>query len=229
MAFRKLTTKHIATIFWLIVTIVPIIGIIVSLLDPISFFATQQDYREFITHYGKWAPLFFIGLQVLQVIITPMSHYSVGYMGGFLFGPFWGSIYNYVGRIIGHVITFAISRYIGTHIVQRFVPKETMEKYDKIVDHPTILFLIYFLPLFPDDEISYLVGLSKMRFRLFLIANLFGHLGGSISLAYLGSGINTHGPLFWIILLSTLAGFPVIWYLTKKNLAKKEALLEENE
>jgi len=185
MIATRAAAKKVALIFWLVVTVIPIVGIILSLLDPVQFYGTQQQYRSFIQEYGHWAPLVFVGLQAFQVIVTPLSHYSVGYMGGFLFGPLWGSVYNYIGRLVGHVGAFFLSRCIGTTVVKRFVPEQTLQKYDHITNRPLVLFLIYFLPLFPDDEISYLVGLSRMRFRFFLLANVFGHLGGSMSLAYM--------------------------------------------
>ena len=216
--------------FWLTITIIPIIGIIMSVVDPIRFYSAQEEYRQFVVRYGRFTPIAFICLQILQVVITPLSHYSVGYMGGFLFGPVLGSFYNYVGRLIGHISAFYLSRTFGRRVVRRLVPLETLEKYDHIVNHPSLLFLIYFLPLFPDDEISYLVGLSTMRFRMFLLANLFGHVGGSMSLAYLGSGIDTRAPLFWILFLSTLGGFPLLWYLAHRARAnsQREDLAKEN-
>jgi uncharacterized membrane protein YdjX (TVP38/TMEM64 family) len=56
-----------------------------------------------------------------------------------------------------------------------------------------------------------------MEFRLFLFANIFGHVGGSIGLAYIGSGINTKDPLFWILTLSVLIGFPLVYWLMKRH------------
>lgn len=204
--------------FWIIITIIPILGIILSIASPYSFYDTRDDFRRFSDTFGVWAPLAFIGLQVLQVVVTPLSHYSVGYMGGFLFGPVWGGMYNYIGRIIGHIAAFWLARTIGAPIVRKFVPDKTYEKYDRLVaKHPAVLFLIYFLPLFPDDEISYLVGISRMRFGLFLLANVFGHVGGAVSLAYLGAGINTKDPVFWILFVGTLAGFPVLWWLSRRT------------
>ena len=75
-------------IFWLIITIIPIAGIVASIAFPVSFYSTQGDFQSFARAFGIWTPLAFIILQALQVIITPISHYSLGYMGGFLFGPF---------------------------------------------------------------------------------------------------------------------------------------------
>lgn len=222
-ALRR-TGSAAATVFWVCVTAIPILGVIASALDPVRFYSSQQEYRAFAARFGAWAPAAFIGLQALQVVITPISHYSTGYMGGFLFGRVWGSLYNYVGRMIGHLSAFFIARRIAP-LVRRFVPKASMDRYDRYVaSRPDVLFLMYFLPLFPDDEVSYLVGLSSMRFRWFLLANILGQVGGSLSLAYLGAGIDTKDPVFWVLTLSTLAGFPVLWWLTRRTRPPTKAL-----
>lgn len=214
----KQTGRVAALVFWIIVTVFPILGIVASIFWPLSFYTTQVDYRHFIHTYGQWAPVALIGLQILQVVITPLSHYAVGYMGGFLFGPYLGGIYNYIGRVIGHTIAFYISRHVASPFVRRFVPSGTIDTYNRAVSNrPDLLFLIYFLPLFPDDEMSYLAGLSKMRTKFFMIANILGQLGGSFSLAYMGSGINTKDTLFWVLSIVTLAGFPILWILSKRN------------
>jgi uncharacterized membrane protein YdjX (TVP38/TMEM64 family) len=209
--------------FWLIITIIPIAGIIASIAFPVSFYSTQDDFRAFARTFGIWTPIAFIVLQVLQVIITPISHYSVGYMGGFLFGPLWGTIYNYVGRIIGHVSAYVLALTIGAPLARRFVPQQTIEKYERVVStRSDMLMVMYFLPFFPDDELSYLAGLSRMRFQAFLLANIFGQIGGSMGMAYLGAGINTKDPLFWILMCVTIAGFPLLWYMGRRERQAKK-------
>ena len=164
------------------------------------------------------APLAFVALQAIQVVVTPISHYSVGVVGGFLYGPYLGGLLNYIGRVIGHLIAFFLARILGRKTAERYVSSKTLERYDKYVsDKSLILFLIYYLPVFPDDEISYLAGLFKMKFKMFLLANLFGHLGGSLGLAYIGSGIDIKDPLFWIITISVLIGFSLVWWLMRRR------------
>jgi len=214
----KTALKWTGYIFWLVVTIIPIAGLIISLVSPVQFYAEQNQWREFVQQFGFYSPLIFILIQAVQVIITPLNHYSVGFMGGFLYGTWLGALYNYIGRILGHIIAFFIARLLGRPLVKRFVSQKTIDKYDKYVSNKSlILFLFYFLPLFPDDEISYLSGLSKMKTKWFVLANVFGHVGGSLSLAYLGSGISSKDPLFWILNIVTLLGFPILWYLFRKN------------
>jgi uncharacterized membrane protein YdjX (TVP38/TMEM64 family) len=207
-----------AFIFWVIITVIPVIGIVISVLDPQNFNEAQITWRDRIVVFGILAPIAFVAIQALQVIITPISHYSIGVVGGFLYGPYWGALLNWIGRMIGHVAAFFIARFAGRKIADRFVKPETLQKYDRYVSNKSlVLFILYFLPLFPDDELSYLAGLSKMRFKMFFIANVFGHVGGSLGLAYLGSGINTKDPLFWILTAVTILGFPALYKMLKKN------------
>ncbi|TSA24627.1 TVP38/TMEM64 family protein [bacterium] len=215
--------KKIGKSFWLIITIIPILAIIWGFLNPIEYGDLQEYWQLKMHKFGQFAPLLFILLQSLQVILTPISHYAVGALGGFLYGPYVGALYNYLGRIIGHMVAYYLSHKWGRKIAVRFVEPKVISKYDKIIagdkefgPQTLSLFLIYFLPLFPDDEISYIAGLSKMKFRPFFYANIFGHMCGSLSLSYIGSGINTKDFLFWFLFFINLFGFPVLWFLLRK-------------
>ena len=73
--------------------------------------------------------------------------------------------------------------------------------------------LPYFLPLFPDDELSYLAGFSSIKSKVFIPLMALGHIGGSLGLAYIGSGLSYRDPLFIIWSMVTLvAGFLFLKY-----------------
>ena len=213
------TKRKAVYTFWVVVTAIPIAGLIWSVLNPTDFRAWQETARNLTSRFGYAGPVAFVLVQALQVIITPISHYTVGAIGGYLYGPWIGGLLNYVGRILGHLCAFTLARRYGRPLIAKYLDEDTVKKYDSIFAgsdsgwtlQTLILFLIYFLPLFPDDEISYLVGASNMPKRSFFLANVFGHLGGAFSLAYLGSGIDTREPIFWVLTILTLVGFPIIW------------------
>ena len=196
---------------------------------PSSFFTNQERIRDFVNGYGLWAPAILIAIQILQVILTPISHYAVGIAGGFIFGTWYGFLYNYIGRVIGHTIAFFLSRTIGRPIVEKFVKPETLAKYDKFWDKggSFVLFLIYYLPLFPDDEMSYIAGTSKMKFGPFMTANLLGQIGGSLALAYLGAGIKLNTITFGIVFLITgvlSIMFTWVWWKKYRNQDKTQEI-----
>lgn len=116
-----------------------------------------------------------------------------------------GFLYNWVGGVVGTLVAFYLGRKFGRKIVKHLVKPATLNKYDKIFEKgKLILFLMYFLPLFPDDELSYLAGFSSMKARAFIPIMLLGHIGGSLGLAYLGSGLSYKDPFFILFSIITL-------------------------
>jgi uncharacterized membrane protein YdjX (TVP38/TMEM64 family) len=202
---------------WLILAILPLALLLVGYLFPNSFFNSQERVREFIEPFGPWAPVVFILLQIVQVVITPLSHYVVGLAGGYLFGPWYGALYNWIGRVIGATIAFILARKFGRKIIERFVKKENLKKYDRLFEKGSFfLFLMYFLPLFPDDELSYLAGFSSMKARIYFVAMMLGHIGGAASLAFLGSGVSYTDPAFIIMAVLTIVSAVIALIFWKK-------------
>lgn len=213
---------------WYLLTIIPIVLLMLGYVFPIQFFSSQDSIRNFVGQFGIFAPLVFILLQILQVVLTPLSHYTVSIAGGFIFGTWLGFIYNLIGRIIGTAIAFYLGRIFGRKIIKHMVKSETIQKYDHYFDRgKLLLFLAYFLPLFPDDEASYLAGFSSIRPRVFLPLMALGHVSGSLSLAYLGSGVKSvKEPMFIALSLITLiSGILFVWYYQKiKNNNSSEVI-----
>ena len=200
-------------IIWYLLTFIPIVLLVLGYIFPSQFFVNQEAIRDFVNQFGIFSPLAFIMIQVLQVVITPFSHYVVSIAGGFIFGTRQGFIYNWMGRVIGTTIAFYLGRYLGRKIIKHVVKHETIKKYDYYFEKgKLLLFLAYFLPLFPDDELSYLAGLSTISPRIFLPLMAIGHISGSLSLAYVGNGIQSvKEPMFIILSLITLIGG--IWFV----------------
>ena len=75
---------------------------------------------------------------------------------------------------------------------------------------------MYFLPAFPDDELSYLAGFSTMKAQVYIPIMMIGHVGGSLGLAYAGNGISYKDPLFIFLSLVTFLGGAVFVFNYKK-------------
>lgn len=197
---------------WYILTFVPIALLILGYIFPSQFFGSQEAIRDYVNQFGAFAPVIFVILQTAQVVLTPISHYTVSIAGGFIFGTWLGFLYNFIGRVLGTAIAFYLGRYLGRKIIKHVVKPETIQKYDYYFDKgKLLLFLAYFLPLFPDDEIAYLAGISALKPKIFIPLMAIGHISGSLSLAYFGNGIKSvKEPMFIILSLITLIGG--IWF-----------------
>lgn len=202
-----------------ILGILPLIALVIyGYISPLGFFGSIDNIKEIVGRYALLGPLIFIGIQILQVVLTPINHYVVGVAGGVLFGAWFGGLYNWIGRVIGHFIAFLLSRTFGRRLVKKIVGEQLLNKYDRIWEKNGgfYLFLIYFLPVFPDDEISYITGISKMRVKVFLLAAIFGHLGGAFGLSFIGAGIGQRNPFVIGIFVVLTVGCFFLWLFRKK-------------
>lgn len=108
-------------------------------------------------------------------------------------------------------------------ILKKIINEKKLKKYEKLVDKGTIvLFLMCLLPLFPDDELNYLIGLSKMKAKTYIPIMVVGHSGGLLTLAYIGNGVSFKNPLLYVLLTGALiAGLLLIYYSRKQFFSKK--------
>lgn len=75
-----------------------------------ALYLSPEAIRGLLTGFGIWAPLIFIGLQALQVVISPIPGEATGVLGGFLFGTWIGALYSTLGLMLGSALAFGLSR-----------------------------------------------------------------------------------------------------------------------
>jgi len=193
-----------------------------------TFLVDKVAVRDLVSGYGIFAPLVFILIQIGQNIIAPVTHYPILLAGGFIFGPILGFFYNWVGTSLGTVLIILLTRKYGRPIVNKMVSQKFIDKYDHIIQKlsPFGLFLIYALPVFPDDEISYLIGVSAMPLKSIVFAILLGKIPGA-ALSFMGDEVvKGMSPTAIIQVLVLIIG--TLFYFRKniKNLfIKKEEKL----
>lgn len=172
-----------------------LLGLIVSgaiFWQPIYDLASSPDkIRALVEGAGFWGPVIFVAVQFLQVLVAPIPGQVAGVLAGALFGAFWGTFYSMLGALIGFTTIFFISRKLGRPFVERFVKKEHLDKFDYLAkaNGPMVFFLIFLLPVFPDDIICYIAGLSAIRIRTLVVISLAGRFPGYLVLSLVGAGM----------------------------------------
>jgi uncharacterized membrane protein YdjX (TVP38/TMEM64 family) len=145
--------------------------------------------RAFIEGHRRYAVPIFIVFQALQVVAAPIPGEVTGFVGGVLFGPVWGVLYSTAGLTLGSWLAFVLARWLGRPLVERLVRRETMRRYDYVMRHKGLFlaFLLFLIPGFPKDYLSYLLGLGHMSQRSFLLVSIPGRLLGTILLTLGGA------------------------------------------
>jgi uncharacterized membrane protein YdjX (TVP38/TMEM64 family) len=171
--------------------------------EALRFFSSRTRVSAYIASFGPYAPPVFIGLQFLQVAIAPIPGELSGIIGGYIFGTAAGFLYSTTGLTLGSWVAFMISRRFGLPIVRRFVGKETMDKFDYLMEHQGALFsfIFFLIPGLPKDSLCYLLGLSPMHVLTFLVVSTIGRIPGTLLLSMQGEAIRAeHYRAFFVIL-----------------------------
>jgi len=171
--------------------------------DALRFFNNKPRVNNFLASFGPYAPLAFIGLQILQVLFAPIPGEITGFIGGYLFGIGPGFAYSTVGLSVGSLAAFLISRHFGQPFVRRFVGQETMRKFDYLMEHKGAFFsfVFFLIPGLPKDYFCYLLGLSPMHIVTFLIISTVGRIPGTLLLTMQGQAIRSEDYRAFFVIL----------------------------
>lgn len=206
-----------ATLFTIIIFGIGFIIPALGFLFPETFFSSREQISQFLKNFGIWAPLIFIGLSIIPVVVTPLNHSIFALAGGFIFGPWLGFLFNWIAKIIGSLINFFVGRILGKKVVFRLIKKQELTQYNMLFSKGKfVLFLIFSVPFLTNDTLSYLAGISSMKFPAFLFIIIFGHIGTTLSLAYLGGGFSLNDPIFITIIFAVILLALFYFYLKKK-------------
>lgn len=171
VAFGKTTAYRLILCALICLDIAAVVFGVLSATGVLAKLTSIDELRRYISEFGVWAVAIFILFQFLQVIILPVpGSVSVG-VGVALFGSLKCTIFSFIGIMLGSLVAFAIGRGIGYKAVLWIVGKEELDKWLKKMRGKDYLLLsiMFLLPLFPDDILCFVAGLSSMTWKYFLI------------------------------------------------------------
>lgn len=181
-----------------------------------------EALREYIGKSGSLAAVIYISFCLLQVILLPVPGSVAVAVGVAMFGPWKCAIFSFIGIIIGSFIAFGVGRWIGYKAVCWIVGKDSLDKWlEKLKGKDyLILSIMFLLPMFPDDILCFIAGLSSMTWRYFTVMIVITRAISVVSTAYSFELIpftTWWGIVIWILLaaLVALAFWLVIKYSDK--------------
>lgn len=137
-----------------------------------DLFSSEENLKNFLNSCGVFAPIFFVFLQIVQVIIPLIPGGISTGVGVIIFGPLWGFVYNYIGIVIGSIIVFFIARKYGMPLIKKMFKKELIDKYigwlNKGKKFEKLFATAIFMPVAPDDFLCYLAGVTDISTKKYV-------------------------------------------------------------
>jgi uncharacterized membrane protein YdjX (TVP38/TMEM64 family) len=174
-----------------------------------------MDKKRIVSFLGSLGPVSFLGfifLQTLQVVAAPIPGEVTGFIGGYVYGPVLGILLSTVGLTLGSWGAFTLSRIFGRPFVERFVRKETLDKYDYLLHHKGafLVFLLFLIPGMPKDLLCYILGLGHLSTKEFLVISTVGRFLGTVLITLGGSYVRHHQYYRFFVLFGT--GVVIIFF-----------------
>lgn len=191
---REKKTKVVLSVLKLLI----LVGIVVAI--PLYIYFYQQDFiRQFesfediIAYLEKYrfeSIFIYIGIQVLQIIISIIPGQAFQFAAGYLYGFIPGLAFSVIGAFLGTLISFYLAKVLGKDAVHLFFGQERTSHFIKRLNSKrayTIVFLIYLIPGLPKDVVSYAAGVSEMKFKAFIAFSMAGRIFGMAGSLLIGA------------------------------------------
>jgi len=152
-------------------------------------------FKAWIDGYGPWGPaLFIIGYAAAELVFVPALPLTI--LGGVAFGPVRGTVYVSLGATLGAAAAFLAARYAMRGLVEQWVARSPrLRALDAAVaEHGwRMLVITRLVPLFPFNLQNFAYGLTRLRFRTFVLLSWLCMLPGTAAYTLTGGALTEGG------------------------------------
>lgn len=150
--------------------------------------------RVFIEEQGHFAGLVYLGFFIIKPLLFIIPTNIIAILAGAIFGTVEGFLLTMGGFFIAGTIAFYISRLLGREFIEKLLGDRFIRLDNKMEEHGfKVLFMLRLPPILPYDPLSYACGITKIRYKDFILASLLGVVPETICYSIMGA--NADNPL----------------------------------
>lgn len=218
--FQFIKLYKFAYITFILSCMIIIVYSLLFKLGIIDTFSSVQSLKNYILSTKEKGVIIYIAVQCAQVIFMPIPAAIICVVGSMIYGPLLSGIYCSIGVLLGSFVSFIIGKTFGYKIVSWIVGKENTEKYSVIIRKKGSFFLVlaFLLPMFPDDILCLIAGITNLKFKTFFWITLITRPIGVICMSYFSSGtiipFTGWGVYVWIgiLIFAIISSFLIYKY-----------------
>lgn len=179
---------------------------------------------------GPWGFLILLALQFLQIVVAFIPGEVTQVAAGMLYGPWLGGLIILIGCIISSAFIFVVVHKLGAPFVRDMVSEKWMKKFDAFQESGKLevtVFILFLIPAMPKDVFTYLVPLTNMRMRTFLVLSNVGRIPGILVSTYAASGLVEGNIWQSVVIFAVFAAIAVVCLIFRERLLNKVAKVSD--
>jgi len=195
----------------------------------VSYDFDPGPFREWVAGWGILGPIVYMTALALSVLIAPIPNAPIFIAAGLAWGPVIGTTYSMGGMMFGSVLAFYTSRRLGRKHLARLIGGKMARRMDDVAETMggRVIFWARMLPVVNFDWVSFVAGLTSIRFWPFFLFSFVGMLLPTFVAVAAGDGLGrdvritlAYGGV-WVAGVVASAGF--FWYRHRRWLARRRA------
>lgn len=158
-----------------------------------------------------------LGMQFLQIVVAIIPGEVVQLAAGLMYGPWLGALIILVGCVCSSALIYQLVHKLGAPFVQNMVSTEHLEKFrtfEKSGKLDIIVFILFLIPGMPKDVFTYLVPLTDMDLKRFVILSNVARIPGVLASTYTAYGLaegDIVGPIVVVAIVAIIAAVGIIF------------------
>ncbi len=217
---REMDRATLFRFIGLIAFLAIMVGVVIAVWPYVADVFSEGGVERLVDRVRNAGPvgvLILLGMQFLQVVVAFIPGEVVQLAAGLMYGPLAGSIIILVGCIISSSIIFQLVHRLGAPFVQGMVSTEHLEKFrhfEATGKLDLIVFILFLIPGLPKDVFTYLVPLTDMEYKKFIVLTTVGRIPGVVASTYTASGLANGqivGPVVVVAIVAIVAVIGVLF------------------
>lgn len=191
----------------------------------LQFVSQPEQFRQWVDAQGLWGRVLFVGMVVLQVIVAVIPGEPLEIGAGYAFGAVEGTVLCLIGAVIGSALVLLLVRRCGIKLVEAFFPREKIESLAFLRDHNRLnllVFIVFLIPGTPKDLLCYVVGLTGIRLRDWLLIAGIARIPSVITSTIGGNALGTQQYSFAAIVFAVTAVISIAGILLYRRICQKQ-------
>ncbi len=177
------------------------LGLLMALLAAILWLYTSgareaidaDAVQTWIRGSGAWGGLFFVALYAL---LQPLGVRSVFFLLGapLIWGPVHAVLLSWIGAVLASVVAFGFARFVARDWAQGRAPARIRRLDDRLAQDGFRVVTLLRLVFYTTPALQFALGISRVRFRPFLLGTIVGVLPFTLLMTLFGTQLSA---FFW--------------------------------